>query len=119
MWKAVNKVLNRDTNSVGVSSLDIEGRTLTKENDIAEALNQHLVTVGPKLAEKLESKNGDDPLVNIDAQTKKFKFNFIENTYLLYAISRLKNGKAPGPDKISTRLVKDSGDFVCKLLKMI
>ena len=25
MWKAVNKVLNRDTNSVGVSSLNIEG----------------------------------------------------------------------------------------------
>ena len=38
MWKAVNKVLNGDTNSVGVSRLNIEGRTLTKEKDIAEAL---------------------------------------------------------------------------------
>ena len=47
MWKAVNKVLKRDTNSVGVSSLEIEGRTLTKEKDIAEALNQQFVAVGP------------------------------------------------------------------------
>ena len=119
MWKAVNKVLNRDTNSVGVSSLNIEGRTLTKEKDIAEALNQHFVTVGPKLAEKLESKNDDDPLVKINAQTKNLKFKLIDNTYVLNAISRLKNGKAPGPDKISTRLVKDSGDFIGKPLTMI
>ena len=59
MWKAVNRVLNRETNSVGVSSHDIKGRTLTKEKDIAEALNQHFVTVGSKLAEKLESNNDD------------------------------------------------------------
>ena len=116
MWKAVNKVLNRDTNSVGVSSIDTEGRTLTKEKDIAEALNQHFVTVGPKLAEKLESKNDDDPLIKINAQTKKLKFKLI---YVLNAISKLKNGKAPGPDKISTRLVKDSGDFVWKPLTML
>ena len=93
MWKAVNKVLNRDTNSVEVSSLNIEGRTLTKEKDIAKALNQHFVTVGPKLAEKLESKNDDDPLVKINAQTKNLKFKLIDNTYVLNAISKLKNGK--------------------------
>ena len=119
MWKAVNKVLNRDTNSVGVSSLDIEGRTLTKEKDIAEALNQHFVTVGPKLAEKLESKNDDDLLIKINAQTKNFKFTLIDNTYVLNAISKLKNGNAPRPDKISTRLVKDFRDFIWKPLTMI
>ena len=119
MWKAVNKVLNRDTNSVGVSSLDIEGRTLTKEKDIAEALNQHFVTVGPKLAEKLESKNDDDPLIKINAQTNKLKLKLIDHTYALNAVSKLKNGKAPGPDRVSTRLVKDSGDFIRKPLTMI
>ena len=46
MWKAVNKVMNRDTNSVGVSSLDIEGRKLTKEKDIAEALRPRLHDAG-------------------------------------------------------------------------
>ena len=119
MWKAVNKVLNRDTNSVGVSSLDIEGRTLTKEKDIAEALNQRFVTVGPKLAEKLESRNDDDLLIKINAQTENLKFKLIDNTYVLNAISKLKNGKSPGPDKISTRLVKDSGDFIWKPLIMV
>ena len=90
--KAVNKVLNRETNSVGgVSSLDIEGRKLPKQKDIAEALNHHFATVGPMLAENLESKNDDDPLIKINAQTKTLKFNLIDNTYILNAISRLTN----------------------------
>ena len=69
-WKAVNKVLNKDTHFIGVSSLSNEGRQLTKEKDIAEALNQHFVTVGQKLTEKLEPKNGDDHLANSTPKLK-------------------------------------------------
>ena len=50
---------------------------------------------------------------------KTLKFKLIDNTYVVNSISKLKNGKAPGPDKISTRLVKDSGDFIWKPLTMI
>ena len=78
MWKAVNKVLNRDTSPVGISGLDTEGRKLTKEKDIAEALNQHFATVPQKSAEKLESKNVDDPLIKINAQTKNLEFKLID-----------------------------------------
>ena len=119
MWKAVNKVLNKDTHSVGISSLCSEGRQLTKEKDSTEALNQHFVTVGPKLAEKLESKNGDDPLIKINTQTIILGFKLIDDAYVLNAIYKLKNGKAPGPDRVSTRLVKDSGDFIWKPLTLI
>ena len=97
-----NEVLNRDTSFVGVSSLDIKRRTLTKEKGIAKALNQHFVTVGTKLAEKLEAKNNDDTLIKINAQTKKLTLKLTDNTYVLNANSKLENGKAPGPDKIST-----------------
>ena len=54
MWKAINKVLDKATPSTEVSTLDVEGRTTTKEKDIAEALNHHFTTIGPKLASKLE-----------------------------------------------------------------
>ena len=114
--KAVNKVLNRDTNSVGVSSLDIRGWKLTKERNIAEALNQHFVAIGPNLAEKLESKNDDHPLIKKKAQTKQLVPQLIDNTYVLNAISMLKKGKAPRPDKIFTGLVKDSGGIIWKPL---
>ena len=36
--KVINKVLDKATPSTEVSTLDVEGRTITKEKDIAEAL---------------------------------------------------------------------------------
>ena len=98
MWRAVNKVLNRGTQSAQISSMEMEGRKLTEKNEIAEALYQHFITVGPKLAEKLKSKGNDDPVVKINAQAQQLEFRQIDNTYVVNAISKLKNGKAPGPD---------------------
>ena len=40
-WKTENKVLNKDTRFIGDSSLSSEGRQLTNEKNIAEALSQH------------------------------------------------------------------------------
>ena len=119
MWKAINKVLDKATPSTEVSTLDVEGRTITKEKDIAEALNHHFTTIGPKLASKLESRSDDDSLKYINAQQNKMMFVPVDETYVLNAIKQLKNGKAPGPDKISTKLIKDAADFIWKPLTMV
>ena len=62
MLKAINKVLSKKENSVKLSSVELEGKYLTRERDILEALNQHLVSVGPNLAKKITAKPGDDCL---------------------------------------------------------
>ena len=46
------------------------------------------------------------------------KFNFINDTFILNSIKKLKNGKTPGPDKITTKLIKDAGEGICKPLAM-
>ena len=62
MWKAINKVLGKKENSVKLSSVEIEGKYLTRERDIQEALNQHFVSVAPNPAKKITAKPGDDCL---------------------------------------------------------
>ena len=119
MWKVINKVLDKATPSTEVSTLDVKGRTITKEKDIAEALNHHFTTIGSKLASKLESRSDDDSLKHINAQQTKMMFVPVDETYVLNAIKQLKNGKAPGPDKISTKLIKDAADFIWKPLTMV
>ena len=119
MWQVINKVLDKATPSTEISSLDVEGKTITKEKDIAEALNHHFTTIGPKLASKLESRSDDDSLKHIDTQQNKMAFVPIDETYVLNSIKQLKNGKAPGPDKISTKLIKDAADFIWKPLTMV
>ena len=119
MWKVINKVLDKATPSTEVSTLDVEGRTITKEKDIAEALNHHFTTIEPKLASKLESRSDDDSLKHINAQQNKMMVVSVDETYVLNAIKQLTNGKALGPDKIFTKLIKDAADFIWKPLTMV
>ena len=46
------------------------------------------------------------------------KFNLVSNIFILNSIKQLTNGKAPGPDKIPTMLIKDAGEVICKPLVM-
>ena len=47
------------------------------------------------------------------------KFQTVDSSFILNAIKHLKNGKAAGPDKIPTNIVKNIGDLVSTTLSMI
>ena len=66
MWHTINRVLEKSSRSTMPASLNIEGRKVAKEGDILESLNHHFVSVGPKLASKIEQNANDDPLKHID-----------------------------------------------------
>ena len=119
MWYTINRVLEKSSKSTMPASLNIEGRKLTKEGDILEALNHHFVSVGPKLASKIEQNANDDPLKHIDSEPNTMRLIPVDDNYVPKAIKQLKNGKAPGPDKIPTMLKKDAADLICKPLTMV
>ncbi len=56
MWKTINRVLDRSASATSISSLNIDGRIVTGEREVAEALNQHFVTIGSKLNWQIKSK---------------------------------------------------------------
>ena len=119
MWHTINRVLEKSSKSTMPASLNIEGRKLTKEGDILEALNHHFVSVGPKLASKIEQNANDDPLKHIDSEPNTMRLTPVDDNYVPKAIKQLKNGKAPGPDKIPTMLIKDAADLICKPLTVV
>ncbi len=43
MWRTINKVLERDSYQVPVTSLNCDGKVLTNDGEIATALNKHFV----------------------------------------------------------------------------
>ena len=41
MWRTINKVLDKNVETVSFSSLEVEGKYLTRERDVVEAMNRH------------------------------------------------------------------------------
>ena len=62
MWKTINKVLNKNQCSTTPRSVMYEGQLIEKQKGIVEAFNSHFTTIGPKLVEKIETKESDNPL---------------------------------------------------------
>ena len=90
MWKAINKVMDKNENSVELSSVEVDGKCLTRERDVLEALNRHFVSVGSNLAKKIVSRPGDDCLHNIKPEQKVMKFKAVDSSFILNAIKQLK-----------------------------
>ena len=82
MWHTINRVLEKSSNSTMPVSLNIEGRKLTKERDILEALNHHFVSVGPKLASKTEKNANDDPLQHIANEPNMMRLTPVDDNYV-------------------------------------
>ena len=103
----MNKVLDKNVEKVSLSSLEVEGKYLTLEWDVVEAMNRHFALVGPKLAENIISKPDDDCLCYITPESNVMTFKTINEAHMHNAIKNLKNGKTAGPDKIPTTIIKD------------
>ena len=117
MWKAINKVLDKNENSVKLSSVEVDGKCLTRERDVLETLNLHFA--GSNLAKKIVSRPDDDCLQNIKTEQKVMKFKIVDSNFILNAIKQPKNEKAAGPDKVPTKIVKEVRDLLSELLLMI
>ena len=123
MWKIINKVLDKHSNHSPPSSIIHEGQRVEKPAEIAEAFNRHFTSIGPKLAENIETKDFDDPLKYLPSEglpvETSFEFQRVDPKLIENEINKLKCSKAAGHDKIPVKLVKDAADILSKPLAAI
>ena len=117
MWKTINKVLSKCKTSAPLNSVTLNGRAYVRPDEIAEAFNEHFVTVGPKLASKIEAHTDADPMAYVRDVVKhkcppKFLFKHFEVSHIKQEINKLKTSKLPGPDKIPIKILKDAVEIV-------
>ena len=120
-WRAINKMLDKATNSTTIMQFRDGSKTVSDSKQIANVLNGHFVNVGPRLAHRIEVKAGDDPLCHLNNPTEEtvFQFKHVNERTVLTYIQNLKQGKSAGHDKIPTAILKDAAEFFCKPLTMI
>ena len=119
MRKTVNRVLDKDVKLTNLSAIESEGKTLTKQYDMLEALNRHFVSVGPDLAKHIRSNSDDDCHKHIIPESREMLFQTVDEEYVLNAINRLEKRKASGPDKETIMLAKDAAISIAYPLMMI
>ncbi len=75
-WKTINQVLNKKSKTTHISSLEVEGKTVSGDSAIAESMNQFFCEIGKKLSDKITDSS--NPLLTNEYEVNpgNFKFNF-------------------------------------------
>jgi len=119
MRQTISKVLDRSSNSQIPRSLTVEGKRLSRETDVLQALSHHFVSVGQNLAGQIQQNSNDDPLKHITQEESSISFTPVDCNYVRKAIQPLKNRKASGTDMVPIMLIKDVTDLISQPLTMI
>ena len=90
-----------------------QGKQYTEPKSIANALNEHFATIGPKIAAKIPSKSKMDHIAASECNDKKdnideckFHLEPVSEEYHLKQLQSLSESKATGTDEIPSKLLK-------------
>ena len=116
-WKILNDLMGKQSDSIMVSELKTDSATLTRPEEIADFLNCHFTTMGPRLASEIPSdqinKKPEDYLTKHSAS---FQFKNISPSKVLKLLNSVKIAKATGLDKISNKILKLAAPVIYKSL---
>ena len=121
MWSAIKDLLPKDRDS-GISTLVVNGQTVTDPSDISNAFNSFFIDTGVKLAKSIPTtlKKTIDFLrnfmPNIDC---RFHFKEVTVDDVTRLLNNLPSDKATGLDHISGKLLKHSAPVVARSLAHI
>ena len=88
-----------------INRLLVNGKNITDDHQIAEAMNNFFCTVGKDLAEKLRKPKTSFSDYLKKPQIKRFTIAPFSETLVTEIVERLNKHKSPGPDGISNRIL--------------
>ena len=75
-WKTINNVLNKKSKTTNISSLNIEGKNISTNADIAESINNFSCTIGETLSDKIPAARNPRLENDYEVNPEKNKFQF-------------------------------------------
>ena len=124
-WKLINSLLGKNTKSINVNELLIDGISVSDRKSITEELNDYFISIGSKLAAEYEN----EPSTNVDYPPANYNINQSSDTFLKFSpilvdsvastLRNLKACKATGLDKIPAKILKLSANIIAPSLTFI
>ena len=99
-------VLSRKSGKTAVTSLKVNGVSITNPTELSNEFNNHFATIGPELARNIDSPDGDCFERYITSTDQCFQLFFS-------LLNKLNKSKATGLDTISARLIRECADLIC------
>ena len=105
-WKIINDVLNNHRKSIDINEIRCGDRLLNQPPDIAEAMNDYFVNIGPNLARNIPgtTTHFSDYLQN--ANSASIFLTPTDENEVLDVVNNLQNKKSPGFDGLDNFLLK-------------
>ena len=118
-WGVLNELLNRKNKSSPVISSISHNSTIVKDNiGIANAFNDYFSKIGNKLAEDI-SCDADPMQFLCPSNTKSIFLSPVTEEEISKEIFSLKDGKSPGLDEITSKILKSICHVIVPMLSHI
>ena len=103
-WIAINQLINKRSKTTIISSLTVEAKSITKNNEIADTMNDFFCNIGEKLSSNIP--NTVNPLMNGDysanSDSARFEFRMISPDDLVNVMAKFKKSNGFGLHGISS-----------------
>ena len=92
-WKTTNLLLNKRSKTTNVSCLDVEGRNVTDNNEIAQSMNDFFSNTGKKHSDDIPQQ--PNPLLsneyNINEEGPRFQFKTVYSVSVEKALKNIRS----------------------------
>ena len=112
-WQTINELTSRKSRKIAVTSLKVNGLSITNPTEISNEFNNYFATIGPELSRNIDSADGDVHRRYISSTDQCFQLRPTRVNKVFSLLNKLNKSKATGLDKISARLIRECADLIC------
>ena len=117
-WSAINQLINKRSKTTNITSLTVDGKSITKKIEIADSMNDFFCNIGENLSSKIPDTA--NPLVSgdysVNNESARFEFQMISPENLVNIMTKFKKSYGFGVDGISSFFLKIAMPVIAPVL---
>ena len=121
-WNIINDLTSKNRKSSHIHEVDLNGNLINDSNKIADAFNEHVSNIGPKLADNVDVNQNNRCYLNyLSSHNNNIRFQLKETNFseVFVLLSKLSRSKATGLDKLLSHLFQECPDLIVESLSYI
>ena len=95
-WQTINELTSRKSGRTAVTSLKVNGVSITNPTELSNEFNNHFATIGPELARNIDSPDGDVYQRYIASTDQCFQLRPTSVNKVFSLLNKLNKSKATG-----------------------